>query len=395
MELENWSKNFSLNQKEMESRVKSTIVLFGIAILILFSINFSNQSEKYVDQLSLPLCLILLIFLFCITISFALSRIKLNISFVSGKLKFPYYYFWLSEVSLTQICGLEELRMNGEVVTLIIFLESGDVVYFDKNIFTNKLQFYEFREQLSVLVGFNIESSKNAKLIISEKHTFHNILLFSIVLIWVSAFFLISSNSVQEMELVLEKGAISRKFVLDGEFYRLFSSFFLHSNLLHIATNVLVFTVLSQFLVKLVDVYRYINILFISAFFASIITLLAHQEEFVIGASGGVFGLFGAFCAIKTTEKLSGSVGNLSGAFVVFLIFIEVLFGWLNERTDFYSHLGGFVSGFLISKMFLIKGSSKLIHSSACFEKFVSIVLIAFFLGGFFRFFLRVYFQSG
>ena len=394
MEIESWSKNFSLNKKEIESRVKSTIVLLWAAVSIICALSLSSKLVQYVGELSLPVLVVSCFFFFFMLSKLALSRIKLEISFDREKLTFPYYYVWLTDFPLKQIYSLEELRGNGETETLIVVLNSGALVYFDRNIFSSKLEFEKFREQLLILVSLNGAHNSSVNSIVATSSASHTTVQVLVILSWIAVFFLISSNSAQEFSAILEKGAISREGVLRGEVYRISSSFFLHSSFSHLVSNVLLFTVLNQFLLRFVDVYRYINILFISTLIAAFVTLLAHQEDFVIGASGGVFGLFGAFCAIKNTQNASDSVGHISGIFVVSLIFIEMFFGAVSGRVDVYSHLGGFLSGFFLLKLFLTIKTSKSIYLSSSPERLASLILLAIYYGGFYQFLSNVYINS-
>ncbi len=394
MEIESWSKNFSLNRKELESRVKSTIVLLWAAVSIFCAVSLSSKLVQYVGQLSLPVLVVPCFFFFLMLTKLALSRIKLEILLEGGKLTFPYYYVWLTDVPLKQIYSLEELKGNGETETLIVVLNSGSLVYFDRNIFASKLEFEKFRKQLLTLVSLNGEHNSSVNSIVATSSASNTTVQVLVILSWVAVFFLISSNSPQEFNAILEEGAISREGVLRGEVYRVSSSFFLHSSFSHLVANVLLFTVLNQFLLRLIDVYRYINILFISSLIASFVTLLAHQEDFVIGASGGVFGLFGAFCAIKNTQNVSDSPGHISGIFVVSLIFIEMFFGAVSGRVDVYSHLGGFLSGFFLSKLFFTIKASKSIYLSSSPERFSSLILLAIYYGGFYQFLSNVYINS-
>ena len=394
MEIESCLKNISLNKKEIESRVRSTIVLFLTAVSIFGVLYLSSKLVQYAGQLSLLVFIVSCLIFYLMLIKLALSKIKLEIAFGQGKLTFPYYYIWLTDVSLDQIHSLDELKGNRESEILIVVLKNGSPIYFDRSIFASKLEFEKFREQLLNLVSLNREDNSSINSTIAKSSALHNVVQVLVILSWISVYFLISSNSAQEFNDILEKGAISREGVLRGDVYRIFSSFFLHSSFSHLVANILLFTVLNQFLPKLVDVYRFINILFISTLIASFVTLLAHQESFVIGASGGLFGLFGAFCSIKNTQNLPDSVGHISGIFVVFLIFIELFFGAVSGRVDVYSHLAGFLSGFFLSKLFLAIRTSKSIYLSSFSEKFSSLILLVIYFGGFYQFLSNVYINS-
>jgi membrane associated rhomboid family serine protease len=390
--LENHSKSFSLNEKEIKVRVERTIVLLAVATLFLCALNFSTWLQQQ-PSLLVFLLLFSIVGFFSWLIRYSLSKLKLEVSFVSGKLKFPYYYFWLSEVPLGRIFSSEELADKGGVEAIIVGLDSGVSIYFEKAVFANKAQFSEFSEFLSMLSQENSVSYSDRKIDIVDGDSSHRNIQLLVIFIWISMYFLLSSDRTQDFYLLLEAGALSRRAILEGEIYRIFSSFFLHSSFGHVAANVLVFSALSQPILRLVDVSRYLNILFISSLSASFATLLAHPCDLVVGASGGVFGLFGAFLAVRMARKLPGSISFVSDTYILVLVGFELLSGALNERVDIYSHIGGFIAGFLILRFFLAQGSVQTIYQSSIGEKFLSIALLALFSGGFALFFSQLYFD--
>jgi membrane associated rhomboid family serine protease len=389
--LENHSKSFSLNEKEIKVRVERTIVLLAVATLFLCALSFSTWLQQK-PSLLVFLLLFSIVGFFSWLIRYSLSKLKLEVSFVSGKLKFPYYYFWLSEVPLGRIFSSEELADKGGVEAIIVGLDSGVSIYFEKAVFANKAQFSEFSEFLSMLSQENSVSYSDRKIDIVDGDSSHRNIQLLVIFIWISMYFLLSSDRTQDFYLLLEAGALSRRAILEGEIYRVFSSFFLHSSFGHVAANVLVFSALSQPILRLVDVSRYLNILFISSLSASFATLLAHPCDLVVGASGGVFGLFGAFLAVRMARKLPGSISFVSDTYILVLVGFELLSGALNERVDIYSHIGGFIAGFLILRFFLAQGSVQTIYQSSIGEKFLSIALLALFSGGFALFFSQLYF---
>lgn len=388
------SREFYLNGNEIKKRVKRTLAIFAVSFLILCVINFQVLLAKYGYQLPIILLVVFTFISFSLLTKSALSKVKLKISFANGKLKFPYYYIWYSEIPFGKISSLEEVKVAGDLGTIIVGFKNGGLTYFEKGIFSCSSHFYEFQDCLLALVKRNSEDGLSRNIDAVEQNLSHIYIQVIIIFMWIATLSLILFNFAENFELILEKGALSRKEILGGEVYRIFSSFFLHSSIVHVAVNVLVFSALSQSLLRLVDIYRYLNTLLISSLFASFATLVMHSDEFVVGASGGIFGLFGAFCAVKMARKLPGSISFISDISVFLLIGIEVVFGALNDRVDVYSHIGGFVAGFVILRQFLGAESSDTIYSSGFFGRLIAIALSVISVGSLFLFFIRIYLES-
>ncbi len=139
--------------------------------------------------------------------------------------------------------------------------------------------------------------------------------------------------------------------VADGEWYRLLTGGFLHASLLHIGFNMFALYFLGRMLEPSIGtarfVFVYIASLFGGAFGA---LLLSGPDTFTIGASGAIFGLFGAAFVIargRGFDAIAGSIG------VVLLLNLAISFG--TPRISLGGHLGGLVVG-VICALVIIAG---------------------------------------
>lgn len=173
----------------------------------------------------------------------------------------------------------------------------------------------------------------------------------------------------------------------EGEdLYRLSSWFFLHSGIIHALLNILIFAISSESLLRIVNTYRYLCILFVSTMAASILTLYISPYEYVVGASGGVFGLFGAFCSVKLNNQLPGTVSKASDNMIYFVVLLEVFGETISDGIDSYAHAGGFLSGYLLMKLYLRYSRDNSIYDSTRGEKVLAMVLSLGYLLGLLRF---------
>jgi rhomboid protease GluP len=143
--------------------------------------------------------------------------------------------------------------------------------------------------------------------------------------------------------------------VMKGEVYRLFTSIFLHADAMHIVMNMLSLYIVGTMVEKIFSKSAYLGIYFASALFGSFTSIYMHLGGQAVGASGAIFGLFGALAGfafvhrITMREQFIGFMKN----FGVILI-INLVIGFVFPSIDVSAHVGGLVAGivggFIIAK---------------------------------------------
>ncbi|MCB1666623.1 MAG: rhomboid family intramembrane serine protease, partial [Pseudomonadales bacterium] len=137
---------------------------------------------------------------------------------------------------------------------------------------------------------------------------------------------------------------------------------------------------------RVVDFSRYLCLLFLSTLIASIYVLIVTPEVQVIGASAGVFGLFGAHCALKFNRYLPASISAYSNRFIVVLILIEFVGEVFASGISSASHLGGGLAGYALMRVILYFNPSNRIYESTPVEKGLAIFLTFAYAAGLLRF---------
>lgn len=128
----------------------------------------------------------------------------------------------------------------------------------------------------------------------------------------------------------------------DGEYYRMLTSAFLHSPsfLLHIAFNMYALLAFGSQVERLLGGARYLVLYLVAALGGSVATLLFLSPYTPsVGASGAVFGLFGAYFVFARTLRADTSQIML---LIGFNLVIGFTFGGVINN---YAHIGGLVSG--------------------------------------------------
>lgn len=182
------------------------------------------------------------------------------------------------------------------------------------------------------------------------------------------------------------------KNVISGEqIYRIAASFFLHLNSIHLSMNIVSLALFGQFLLRVVDLYRFLCILLLSALLASIFTLTLSPYEAIIGASGGIMGVFGAYCCLRLLRYLPGSISSSSNIWILFFIAVQVALEYFVEGIDSYTHAGGFLTGFVYMGICIKYEKECSVFNSSTPEKVAAWALCICYLGGLLVFFTKVY----
>jgi membrane associated rhomboid family serine protease len=127
--------------------------------------------------------------------------------------------------------------------------------------------------------------------------------------------------------------------VAQGEWYRLVTSMFTHEAVWHIGFNMLSLWWLGGPLEAALGRARYLSLYFVSGLAGSALTyLLASPTTASLGASGAIFGLFGATAVLM--RRLNYDMRPIIALLVINLIFT---FGWSNIAWQ--AHIGGLVAG--------------------------------------------------
>ena len=125
----------------------------------------------------------------------------------------------------------------------------------------------------------------------------------------------------------------------NGEVYRLLTSAFLHVDLMHILFNMWALWVVGPPLERWLGRSRFIVLYVLSALGGSVLVyLLTPVNTPTLGASGAIFGLFGA--TLILARKL-----NFDAKFVVGLIVINLVITFVVPAISWQGHIGGLLTG--------------------------------------------------
>jgi membrane associated rhomboid family serine protease len=132
--------------------------------------------------------------------------------------------------------------------------------------------------------------------------------------------------------------------VADGEYYRLLTAAFMHGSIFHIAFNMYALYLFGPPLEAALGRVRYLSLYLLSALGGSAASYAFNApNQGSLGASGAVFGLFGAFFIVNR------KFGRDNSGLLV-LVAINLAFAFLpGTSIDWHAHVGGLVAGALVA----------------------------------------------
>ena len=132
--------------------------------------------------------------------------------------------------------------------------------------------------------------------------------------------------------------------VLAGQYYRLFTSMFLHSDIFHIAFNMYALYILGTQAEGFFGKAKFLAIYLLSGLSGSLLSILFNLETISIGASGAIFGVLGALLYFGYNFRVY--LGNTLVREIVPVILINLALGFMYTNIDNYGHIGGLVGGY-------------------------------------------------
>lgn len=129
-----------------------------------------------------------------------------------------------------------------------------------------------------------------------------------------------------------------------GQWYRFFTAIFTHATLSHIFFNCFAIIILGRPVELIFGKKKFLIIFLVSGLFGSLSSFI-FSEAPAIGASGGVFGMFGVhlYLFLQNKEKYL----SIFGKDMLQLLVINVVIGFLLPNIDYWGHFGGILGGFL------------------------------------------------
>jgi rhomboid protease GluP len=145
---------------------------------------------------------------------------------------------------------------------------------------------------------------------------------------------------------LLHWGGNLRAYTVAGEWYRLLTSTFLHGGILHLLFNMYALYFIGIYLEPLIGRWRFLALYLCTGILASAASIWWSGDAVSVGASGAIFGMYGVFLALLTTNYIDKDTRKaLLQSIVIFVVF-NLAYG-TKAGIDNAAHIGGLLSGLL------------------------------------------------
>ncbi|MBS1556528.1 MAG: rhomboid family intramembrane serine protease [Bacteroidetes bacterium] len=172
-----------------------------------------------------------------------------------------------------------------------------------------------------------------------------NILVFAAMVISGVHFMLPDNDS------LINWGANFRPVTLDGQWWRLFTSCFLHIGVIHLLMNLYALIYIGLLLEPQLGKTRFVSAYLLAGIGGSVASLYWHDLTISAGASGAIFGMYGVFLAMLTTNLIEKSARKTLLTSIMIFVGYNLLNG-LKGGIDNAAHIGGLVTGMIIGYAF-------------------------------------------
>jgi membrane associated rhomboid family serine protease len=132
--------------------------------------------------------------------------------------------------------------------------------------------------------------------------------------------------------------------------WTIFTAMFLHFNLLHIGLNMLSLFFIGTAVEVFFGKWRYLVIYLLSGIIGGIVTYFVSPTALAAGASGAIFGVFGALGVFYIVNRRSlGMFGNGAITNWLFWLGLNLVWGFSDPSIGIFDHLGGLAAGMIIA----------------------------------------------
>lgn len=168
-------------------------------------------------------------------------------------------------------------------------------------------------------------------------------------------FFLIirQGGSVEDANHMITYGASYTPFVEQGQYWRLFTSMFVHFGWDHLFNNMLLLFFVGYYLEQLIGRWRYLIVYLGGGLIAGGVSfffeMLFHESVVSGGASGAVFAVLGGLIIVVILNR--GRARGLTIGRLLLMVAFSIYVGFRSQGVDNAAHIGGLIGGLLLTAL--------------------------------------------
>ncbi len=237
------------------------------------------------------------------------------------------------------------VKDENDITKPIIMEEFPDI---DKKLVKENVDLQLFTRITEELNQVNQKRSTKAAELFKNKKPIITYALIAINIIMFILMYILGAGS-ENTNTLLKFGALSKAhIIINSEYYRIFTSAFLHIGPMHLVFNMWALYAVGSQVENYFGKKKYLIIYFVSILIASLLSLAFTPLEVIsAGASGAVFGLFGALLYFGYNYR--AYFGNVILRQILPIIMINLFIGFTSSGINNLAHIGGLIGGVLIS----------------------------------------------
>ncbi len=214
-----------------------------------------------------------------------------------------------------------------------------------------------FTKITSDLNNINKKKTLEAESLFNSKKPIITYVLIAINILIFLLMYLFGNGS-EDINTLIKFGALSKAHILiNNEYFRIITSAFLHIGLFHIMFNMWALYVVGSQVENYFGKIKFLIIYFGSIIVSSLVSLVFLDISTIsAGASGAVFGLFGALLYFGYNYR--AYLGNVLIRQILPVIILNIFIGFVTPGINNAAHLGGLMGGILLSYSTGIKNKS-------------------------------------
>ncbi|MBN8671511.1 MAG: rhomboid family intramembrane serine protease [Chitinophagales bacterium] len=134
---------------------------------------------------------------------------------------------------------------------------------------------------------------------------------------------------------------------LNGQWWRLLTCVFVHIGFLHLAMNMYALMYIGLFLEPIMGRWKFLISYILTGITASLMSTYIHPDTVSAGASGAIFGLYGIFLAMLTTNLIDKATRKAILPSIAVFVGYNLLYG-MKDNVDNAAHIGGLIGGAIL-----------------------------------------------
>ena len=178
-------------------------------------------------------------------------------------------------------------------------------------------------------------------------------------------------NGSSDGHTLLKFGALCKPFVLNGEYYRLITTAFLHIGVFHLLVNCYSLYIIGSQMESFIGKLKFLFVYIVSALCGSLMSII-FSSNISAGASGAIFGVLGSLLYFGYNYRVY--LGNVLKSQIIPLIILNLGLGFMVSKIDNAAHIGGLLGGFIATQAVGLK------HKTSNFERVNGIIILIIYI---------------